>query len=57
MGWEVLPLIVVIASSCGLIYAGVQYVRKQLSRQTPLPLGTFLAIGGWLIFITRWLYA
>jgi len=57
MGWEALPLIVVIASVGGLIYALYQYFRKQLTRHTPLPLGTFLAIAGWCVLIFRWHYA
>lgn len=50
LGWAALPLLVVIASSLGLVFAVVHYYRKQLSRTTALPLGTFLAIaGGYLI--------
>lgn len=56
LGWEALPLIVVIASVCGFIYAFLQYLRKQLTRQTPLPLGTFLALSGWLVLLMRGLH-
>lgn len=52
LGWTALPLLVVIASGVGLVYAGIQYARGRLKRTTPLPLGTFLAItgGGMLLF-------
>jgi leader peptidase (prepilin peptidase)/N-methyltransferase len=57
LGWEALPLIVVIASGCGLIFALYQHLRHQrLARNTPLPLGTFLAIAGWSVLIVRGFY-
>lgn len=51
LGWHTLPLIVVIASLCGLIYALFVYWQGYLSRTTPLPFGTFLAIAGSIILI------
>jgi leader peptidase (prepilin peptidase)/N-methyltransferase len=51
LGWAVLPLLVVIASGMGLIFASIQYYRKQLSRTTPLPLGSFLALAGGYLLI------
>lgn len=46
LGWAALPLLVVIASGLGLVFALSQHFRKKLTRTTPLPLGTFLAIAG-----------
>lgn len=57
LGWQSLPLIVVIASASGLLYAGYEYTKKRLNRHTPLPLGTFLALAGWIVLIVRWYYA
>lgn len=56
LGWEALPFIMVIASVCGFVYAFSHYLRKQLTRQTPLPLGTFLALSGWLVLVMRGLH-
>ena len=54
LGWASLPFIVVLASICGLVYAAVQYGRGRLTRTTPLPLGTFLALGGWWALLQGW---
>jgi leader peptidase (prepilin peptidase)/N-methyltransferase len=51
LGWQELPLIVVCASAIGLIYAAVEFWRGHLSRTTPLPFGSFLAIVGGVLLL------
>lgn len=51
VGWSMLPMILFIASAsgavCGLIYLHCQ----ALQRDTPIPFGPYLAIGGWLVLL------
>jgi leader peptidase (prepilin peptidase)/N-methyltransferase len=49
LGWQSLPLILVIASSAGLVYGVVLLLRKKIQRQTPFAFGTFLALAAWII--------
>ncbi|MFI4955418.1 MAG: prepilin peptidase [Gammaproteobacteria bacterium] len=51
LGWHALPITVVIASFLGLLYALILYWRGHLSRTTPLPFGSFLAIAGGILLL------
>lgn len=50
-GWQALPVILLIASLSGLIFALGRLVWKPGSASAPLPFGPFLLIGGFLTLI------
>ena len=50
-GWQVLPLVILIASILGAII-GIIYLRCQgESRHTPIPFGPYLALAGWIALL------
>lgn len=51
LGWQALPLVVLIASSLGSIIGVWLLLRKKLGREEPLAFGPFLAIGAWISLI------
>lgn len=50
-GWQLLPLIILLASFSGIIFTVVQMVIKHEFKSTPLPFGPYLALAGWLALI------
>lgn len=54
-GWTGLPGVLLIASSTGLVFAGLMAALGQTGdlRRTPIPFGPFLALGAYIV----WLYA
>lgn len=51
LGWELLPAVILIASASGAIIGIIWLTLLKQGRQTPIPFGPFLAIGGWAAFI------
>ncbi|MFZ2209594.1 MAG: A24 family peptidase [Porticoccaceae bacterium] len=48
LGWQQLPLILLIASLTGALYGTTALLLKRQARQTPFAFGPFLALAGWL---------
>jgi leader peptidase (prepilin peptidase)/N-methyltransferase len=48
LGWQQLPLLLLVASLTGACYGGVALLLKHNTRQTPFAFGPFLALAGWL---------
>lgn len=46
LGWRAILPIVLIASTAGILYAAVGLLRGTSDRDTPIPFGTFLCLGG-----------
>ena len=53
LGWQVLPAVVLIASTLGLAWAAVAILARTMRREDPMPFGPFLAVGGWLGLVFR----
>jgi len=51
LGWQVLPLTVVLASITGALFGIILIVLKRHRRNTPMPFGPFLAIAGLLALL------
>lgn len=51
LGWQALPLIILISSIAGLVIGGGLMLIKTLKRDKPFPFGPFLAIAGWIMLI------
>ncbi|MDH5423663.1 MAG: A24 family peptidase [Gammaproteobacteria bacterium] len=51
LGWEVLPLIIILSSASGAIIGIVMIVFKKHKRDIPIPFGPYLAIAGWITLI------
>lgn len=50
MGWEILPLIIILSSLTGAIIGGA-LIALGRDRTNPIPFGPFLAIAGWIALI------
>lgn len=48
LGWQMLPLIILLASISGIIFALTHMTFKRNFTSTPLPFGPYLAIAGWI---------
>jgi len=51
MGWQFLPMIILIASITGLTAAILMMIFLSHDRRVPIAFGPYLAIGGWLSFL------
>lgn len=51
LGWQALPMMLLIASSLGAIVGITQILLKKHQRGDPIPFGPFLAIAGWIGFV------
>jgi leader peptidase (prepilin peptidase)/N-methyltransferase len=51
LGWQMLPLVILLASVSGLIFALTQMVLRKNYTSTPLPFGPYLAIAGWVALL------
>ncbi len=51
LGWQQLPIIILLASLIGLIFGIVQMVAKQQFKSVPIPFGPYLALAGWISLI------
>ncbi len=47
-GWQMLPLIILLASITGIIFTVIHMIIKHEFKSTPLPFGPYLAFAGWL---------
>jgi leader peptidase (prepilin peptidase) / N-methyltransferase len=51
LGWQQLPIIVLLASLIGMIFGLTQMAIKRQFKSVPLPFGPYLAIAGWISLI------
>lgn len=51
IGWQMLPLIILLASISGLIFACTHMVIKRDFKSAPLPFGPYLAVAGWIALL------
>ena len=51
MGWQALPMIVLLASAVGAILGGALIAIRGRDSQKPMPFGPFLAIAGWIALL------
>lgn len=51
LGWQSLPLIILLASFSGMIIGVGMMLSGRLARGNPMPFGPFLAIAGWLALV------
>jgi leader peptidase (prepilin peptidase)/N-methyltransferase len=48
LGWQQLPIIILLASVIGLIFGIIQMILKRQFKSVPLPFGPYLAVAGWI---------
>jgi leader peptidase (prepilin peptidase)/N-methyltransferase len=51
LGWQQLPVIILLSSIIGLIFGLTQMAIKHQLKSNPLPFGPYLAIAGWICLI------
>lgn len=51
LGWQQLPVIILLASVIGLIFGLVQMMIRNQFKSTPIPFGPYLAFAGWISLI------
>jgi leader peptidase (prepilin peptidase)/N-methyltransferase len=51
LGWKMLPLIILLASFSGIIFALTHMAIKRNFKSVPLPFGPYLAIAGWIALL------
>lgn len=51
MGWQALPMIVLLSSFVGAIIGITLVLLKQHQREIPIPFGPYLAIAGWIALV------
>lgn len=51
MGWQALPMIVLLSSFVGAIIGITLVLLKQHQREIPIPFGPYLAIAGWVALV------
>ncbi|WP_348762043.1 A24 family peptidase [uncultured Salinisphaera sp.] len=51
LGWQALPMVVIIASTGGALVGGALLATGRMQRDTPMPFGPWLAVAGWLVLI------
>lgn len=51
LGWQMLPLIILLASISGIIIALTHMLIKRHFKSVPLPFGPYLAIAGWIALL------
>jgi leader peptidase (prepilin peptidase)/N-methyltransferase len=51
MGWQMLPLIIVLSTFVGAVVGIVGVLTKSKDRQVPIAFGPFLAMAGWIALI------
>jgi len=51
LGWEMLPLVILLASISGIIFALTHMAIKKHFKSVPLPFGPYLAIAGWIALL------
>jgi len=53
LGWQILPVTILIASALGLLYALMITLTGKHERAQPIPFGPFLAVAGWVSLVAR----
>ena len=48
LGWQMLPLVILLASLTGAVYGMALIVTGRLRRSTPMPFGPFLCLATWI---------
>lgn len=51
LGWQMLPLIILLASISGIIFALIHMIIKWRFKSVPLPFGPYLAVAGWITLL------
>jgi len=51
MGWQILPLIIVLSTFVGAVVGIVGVLSKSKDRKVPIAFGPFLAMAGWIALI------
>ncbi len=51
LGWQYLPLIIILSALVGSVYGITMIVLRQRSRGVPMPFGPWLAMAGWLVLM------
>lgn len=51
LGWQQLPIIILIASVIGIIFGVTQMALRQQFKSVPIPFGPYLAVAGWISLI------
>ncbi len=51
LGWELLPLLIILSSASGAIIGITMIAFKKQNRNTQIPFGPYLAIAGWICLI------
>jgi leader peptidase (prepilin peptidase)/N-methyltransferase len=51
MGWQMLPLIILLSSVAGALFGLVLMGTGKLKRDKPMPFGPFIAAAGWIVLI------
>ncbi|HET7370710.1 MAG TPA: A24 family peptidase [Gammaproteobacteria bacterium] len=51
LGWQMLPLVVLLAAGVGAIVGISMMLMKRLQRETPIPFGPYLAAAGWIALL------
>ena len=51
LGWQSLPLIILLSSAVGAIFGITMIVTKLQERSQPIPFGPYLAVAGWIAML------
>lgn len=51
MGWQALPMIVLLSSAVGAVLGGAMIMIQGRDRAQPIPFGPYLAIAGWIALL------
>lgn len=51
LGWQMLPMIILLSSVCGLIFTLTHMTIKRQFKSVPLPFGPYLATAGWIALV------
>ncbi|OGT61382.1 MAG: methyltransferase [Gammaproteobacteria bacterium RIFCSPHIGHO2_12_FULL_43_28] len=51
LGWQLLPLIILLSSIAGIIFALSHMLIKRHFKSVPLPFGPYLAVAGWVTLL------
>jgi len=51
LGWQQLPIIILLASVIGIIFGLTQMTLKRQFKSVPIPFGPYLAVAGWISLI------
>ncbi len=51
LGWQMLPLIILLSSATGAILGGLILILNKKTREHPIPFGPYLCIAGWIAMI------